>query len=177
MTTAILESTPAQINCWVDAFLPAIRKHISYVQIAGKSIGVTEWQLRIHDESKFSSHELPFYARQFEGDKGDPVGFAKAWLHHQNANPHHWEYWITRSDHSHGGSGSEDGCLEMPECYVLEMVADWMGASKAYTGSFDMTDWLARNLPGMRIHSASRQLLADILKEQGYLATQERYND
>ena len=126
------------------------------------------WRALIHDLSKFTRSELPHYNRQFFGDKGDPQGFAKAWLHHQNRNPHHWEYWITRSDHSHGGSGAVDGCLPMPARYIREMVADWMGASKAYTGSWWMQDWLEKNLGKMRLHPTTKDSLYSILFSQGY---------
>lgn len=149
-------------------FAESLRAHIRFVQEAGRRIGVPERQLMIHDDSKWSSWEFPHYARNFFGDKKDPEGFAVAWLHHQNFNPHHWEYWITRSDHSRGGSRAEDGCLPMPRSYALEMVADWMGASMAYTGSWDMRDWLAKNLPRIRIHSAAALYLHEILTAHGY---------
>ena len=131
-------------------------KHKWFVFLASLRTGLPLWRVIIHDLSKFMRAELPHYDRQFFGDKNDPVGFAGAWLHHQNLNPHHWEYWITRSDHSHGGSGAVDGCLKMPRLYVIEMITDWLGASKAYTGSWDMTTWLEGNLQKMRLHPETR---------------------
>lgn len=138
-------------------------RHKWFVLVASFKTGLPLWRALVHDLSKFTRAELPHYNRQFFGDKGDPEGFASAWLHHQNCNPHHWEYWITRSDHSHGGSKAEGGCLPMPLIYVREMVADWMGASKAYTGSWDMAEWLDKNLDKMRLHSATRRLVHEEL--------------
>jgi hypothetical protein len=91
-------------------------------------------------------------------------------LHHQNANPHHWEYWLTRS-----GNGVKTGrgvVLKMPEKYVREMVADWMAASRAYTGSWDMTQWLRENFyEKILLHPESRKVARDLLHELGYDGT------
>ena len=143
-------------------------KHKWYVLLASLRIGLPLWRAFIHDLSKFGLSELLHYNRQFYGDKGDPAGFAAAWLHHQNCNPHHWEYWITRSDHSHGGSGAVDGCLEMPPLYVREMIVDWMGASKAYTGSRDMAEWLKGNLDKIKVHPNTRKTIEEELSRIGY---------
>ena len=149
-------------------FLVSLCDHVCFVRDAGEKLGVNPDQLKSHDWTKFSLEEFPYYARQFTGDKGDPDGFARAWLHHQNNNLHHWEYWITRSGHSHGGGGIVDGCLRMPREYVLEMVADWMGASMAYTGSWDMTEWLTKNLQNIKLHPSTREDLNTILAGLGY---------
>ena len=143
-------------------------KHKWFILLASFKTGLPIWRVIVHDLSKFTHAELSHYERQFFGDKADPQGFAIAWLHHQNANPHHWEYWITRSDHSHGESGAEDGCLPMPAIYVREMVTDWMGASKAYTGSWEMESWLLQNLPRMNLHRITRRRVTDELKRIGY---------
>lgn len=112
--------------------------------------------------------EYPHYQRQFFGDKGDPNGFARAWLHHQNHWPHHWEYWITRTNHIRGDTADiVDDCLPMPEKYVREMVADWLGASRAYTGSWDIGEWLSKNLQRIRVHPDTRLLVLKILADAG----------
>jgi hypothetical protein len=57
----------------------------------------------------------------------------------------------------------------MPERYVLEMVADWMGSGRAYTGDWDMTDWLSRNLSRIKIHNKTRGRVEKILVDKlGY---------
>lgn len=150
---------------WLEKYTESLEKHISAVQEAGNRLGVPFAQLKQHDASKWSMEELPYYARQFFGDKGDPQGFAMAWLHHQNFNPHHWEHYITRSDHSNGASGAEDGCLPMPKKYALEMIADWLGASYVYTGSWNMDSWLAKNWEKIRLHSTTRNYVEKVLEE------------
>lgn len=160
-------------------------KHKWFVFLAGLKTGVPLWRLIIHDWSKFTPSELPHYQRQFFGDKDDPLGFAAAWLHHQNHNPHHWEYWLPRSGHAkhndderykiqaHGDGYplwiydfekekqitpkiaddfAEDANqiytlkeylnnidlipIDMPEWAIREMIADWMGAARAYEGQW-----------------------------------------
>lgn len=146
-------------------------KHKWFVLLASFKIGLPLWRAIVHDLSKFTLAELPHYARQFFGDKGDPAGFAVAWLHHQNCNPHHWEYWITRSDHSHGGSKAENGCLPMPSIYVKEMVTDWLGASMAYQGHWNIQNWLNENGPKMHLHSKTLALMETELSRLGYVLT------
>jgi len=80
--------------------------------------------------------------------------------------PHHWQHWIFADGFSPKGSSVESGVMEMPAIYVREMVADWMGASRVYTGSWDMTAWLATNLPKVRLHSRAWVTLKGILGEE-----------
>ena len=151
---------------WSFKYARLTVKHKWFVFLAGLKMCVPIHRLIVHDLSKFGRSELLAYGRQFFGDKGDPDGFARAWLHHQNVNPHHWEYWISRSGHNRGkqaGKHHKPFVLPMPDTYVREMIADWMGASRAYTGSWEMTDWLVENLPRMWLHQYTRARLQDLL--------------
>ncbi len=148
-------------------FLITLR-HKWFVLRAGLRLGgVPLWRLITHDWHKFTPAELPHYNRQFFGDKGDPVGFAMAWLHHMNFAPHHWEYWALRSDHSKGGSGAINGYLPMPETYVREMVADWCAAARTYGDSLDIQPWLNKNYHKMRLHPCTVDRLEMVLAEIG----------
>jgi len=147
----------------------ATLKHKWYVLLAGLKVGgIGLWRLFIHDWSKFTRAELLQYNRQFFGGGGDPIGFAHTWHHHIVNNPHHWNHWVVCGDYWTKEKGAVNGALEMPEVYVREMVADWMGASRAYTGSWDMESWLLKNLPNIVLHPDSRDKLFEVLKEQGY---------
>ncbi len=150
------------------AYLDSLNRHIAAVREAGLKLDVPLEQLNIHDQSKLSQDEFPFYARQFFGDKGDPDGFARAWLHHIHANPHHWNHWLFADGFTPKGSTVEGGAVPMPHKYIREMVADWMGAGYAYTGSWDMTEWLTENLPRIRLHSQTAREVAEILAWLGY---------
>lgn len=146
---------------WALQYAVLTIKHKWFVLLASRRVGgIPFWQALAHDMSKFSLAELPHYGRQFFGDKREPDRFAEAWLHHQNSNPHHWEYWIPRTEHNRKkASMKAAGPMPMPERYVREMVADWMGASRAYTGSWDMVDWLEKNLPRMDLHPVTVERL------------------
>lgn len=148
-------------------------KHKWYVFLASFKIGLPLWRVLVHDLSKFTPAELPHYNRQFCGPKDDPQGFAVAWLHHYHRNDHHWEHWIVHSIHSHSSPTRDggiivDNCLEMPDDTVREMIADWMGASKAYTGSWDMESWLSKNLPKMKLHPITSAQVGTYLIYLGY---------
>ena len=154
-----------------ETYEKKLREHIAYVVEAGRRIGVSEKQLAIHDRSKWSTEEFEAYAKYFcSGANESPLDssnvsdeFALAWLHHIHHNPHHWQHWIFPDRYTPKGSLIENGVIEMPKHYAREMVADWMGASKAYTGSWDMTDWFCKNAGRIRLHSKTASYIVEIL--------------
>lgn len=140
-------------------------KHKFYVLQAGLRLRVPVMRLLLHDLSKLTFAELPYYGRQFFGDKGDKEGWNKCWLHHMNANDHHWEYWIPRMMVADGY-----GPIRMPEVAVREMVADWLAACKAYDGHWPGQDgwkWYKENFRKIRLHPETRQLVIDLLRANG----------
>ncbi len=161
----------------IKDFFESLHLHKKYVMEAGLIVGgIPEERLFNHDASKFTEAEYPHYARQFHGDKDDPAGFARAWLNHIHLNDHHWNHWLFADGYSATNSGIDsNGALPMPEVCVREMVADWMGASKAYTDSWDMTDWLQVNLDlidlsasRIKIHAETVEILISVLDGIGY---------
>ena len=144
-------------------------KHKWFVLLAGLSTKTPLWRLIIHDWTKFTPSELPHYQRQFFGKADDPKGFMTAWLHHQNHNPHHWEYWIPRSGHKRCDPPYEDNkpCT-MPMWAVREMVADWLAAGRTYEGKWPKLDnwtWLNKHLSKMQLSPQTRIKVAYVLKE------------
>lgn len=115
----------------------------------------------VHDWSKFLPDEFIPYARYFNTDRRDKYGdydvgkadndaFLVAWLKHQHRNPHHWQYWILLPDEY------PTHIIAMPERYWREMIADWRGAGRAYTGKDNTTEWYQRNKDKMRLHPETR---------------------
>lgn len=149
------------------AYLDTLQLHIESVQKAASMIGLPVDLVGNHDASKFSPEEFIGYALHFKGG-GAPDLFSRAWLHHIHHNPHHWQYWIFSDNFTPKGSDVENGCVEMPCLYAFEMVADWMGASFAYTGSWDMAEWLSKNTPKIKVHSKTAQYLWRVLDGMGY---------
>lgn len=150
-----------------EAYKESLREHIIYVKEAGKKIGVPDEQLDFHDKSKWREPEFSGYALHFKGG-GAPDEFATAWIHHIHHNPHHWQSWIFPDGYTPEGSSVENGIVKMPEKYALEMIADWMGASRAYTGDWDMKDWLWNNIPKISVHSKTAKYLRETLDYLGY---------
>ena len=156
----------------------SLEQHIRYVQEAGKLVGVEDAQRAEHDLSKYTDAEFPHYALFFHGppiefqNQLESVyranNFAVAWLHHIHHNPHHWQHWMFPDKFYPSGSTVQGGLVEMPEIYVREMVADWMGASMAYTGQWNMLEWLQKNIPKIQLHPKSMECLLDILENIGY---------
>jgi hypothetical protein len=54
--------------------------------------------------------------------------------------------------------------LEMPERFVREMVADWMGAGRAITGRWEVQEWYAKSSPHIILHPSTRARVEDLLK-------------
>lgn len=145
-----------------------VLKHKWFVLVEGIKLGgIPLWRLLIHDLSKFMPSEFLPYQRQFVGDKSDPWGYAAANLHHQNFNKHHWEYWIMRSNFSKVQTGSADNCLPMPEIYVREMVADWLGTARSYPGRSDVSSFLHKKYHKMKMHPLTVERLMSVLDEIG----------
>ena len=144
-------------------------KHKWFVFLASRRTGLSLWRAIVHDWSKFSKYELWPYNEQLYGDACDPAAFVAAWLHHQNHNDHHPEYWQIRSEHVlHGTPVSVKGCLPMSGESVVEMVTDWLGKERAYTGSWDIMPWLRENLNKKRLHPDTKQAVDDFLYGLGY---------
>lgn len=132
-------------------------RHKWFVFKAGRQLGVPYIALIIHDWSKLTPREWGPYVEYFYGTKNRDT-FDQAWLHHQHKNPHHWQHWVLTKD---------DGSLKplrMPDRYVKEMVADWMGAGKAITGEWDVTAWYEQNQDSIVLHPESRVHVEQIIK-------------
>jgi hypothetical protein len=144
-----------------------VARHKWFVFRAGLQTRAPLWRLAIHDWSKLSVGEWSPYVHSFYGPgdrklKAINDAFDAAWLHHQHRNPHHWQHWLLQED---------DGVLkvlEMPEKFVREMVADWMGAGRAITGKWDTVGWYEKNCHKIKLAPKTRELTEQLL---GYAKT------
>lgn len=154
-------------------------KHKWFVLLAGRRVGVGWWRLLTHDWTKFLPSELPHYQRQFFGKADDPEGFIRCWLHHQNSHEHHWEYWIPRTGYTRCTPPYPDNVpIRMSRDAVREMVADWLGASRAYEGRWPTAldwPWRKKNLATLlgRVHPHSALDMLSTLRAFGYLTDQQ----
>lgn len=158
-------------------FLWSLLRHKWFVLRASRLVRVPLWRAVIHDWSKFLPIEFVNYARWHFGIRSLD-GWARAWGHHQNHNPHHPEYWLLswRGDPDFYRGLSQRVAdfvvvLPMPEIYVREMIADFLGTSRAYTGSWDIDEWLDENKPKMILHDETVMLIAVVMRELGEQAT------
>ena len=119
------------------------------------------YQIRNHDDSKYSSEEYDAYDAYFYGgsDKSQEEvnkEFDYAWLHHIHNNPHHWQHWVLNED-----EGSSK-VLEMPTSYVFEMIADWWSFSWTSGNLYEVFDWYDKH-KDMKLHPNTRKLVEDTL--------------
>ncbi|NIP85354.1 MAG: hypothetical protein GTO03_07250, partial [Planctomycetales bacterium] len=122
------------------------------------------WLGVIHDWSKLLPSEWKPYAQTFHGPWGyeNRPGwlidkFDSAWLYHQNRNKHHWQYWLLVQD------DDPDKILPMPDKYRREMLADWRGAGRAYTGKDNTKEWYLerRGKWNKRLHPETKAWVED----------------
>jgi hypothetical protein len=132
------------------------------------------WQGIIHDWSKFIPWVWIAYANVF-GVKGksprdktgayDPAKvsaeFDKAWCIHQKEK-HHWQSWILLGD-----NGSVK-VLRMPRKYVIEMICDWRGAGRAYSGESNPLKWYQTNRSKMNLHPDTMNFVDTYLHGEQY---------
>lgn len=146
------------------AYLKYVIKHKWFVFVASRRVGSSLWLALIHDLSKFRLSEWFAYANVFYDLDGGPqymptTEFDMSWLLHQHRNPHHWQYWVLRKDNP---DPDELVLLAMPRKYILEMVADWMGACKVITGKWECFEWYEKNKDKILLHS-STEAFVDVL--------------
>ncbi len=126
-------------------YLISTVRHKAYVFYAGVFIvgDIPIWRLLVHDWTKFNPVEFVNYARfyKMENGRNNRDAFLKAWVHHQKHNKHHPEYWV-----SFGVFEWSNRSLLMPKTFVREWVVDLLGASREYTKSWNMNDWVKANI-------------------------------
>jgi len=161
-------------------YLSYVLRHKWFVLLAGLKVSAPLWRLIIHDWSKFLPSEWNPYVQNFYGDDSHealdvisefslaelaPYGFytkdrfTVAWNHHQKRNAHHWQYWLHTQD------SGEQFPLPIPEQIAREMVADWMGAGRAITGRWEVSEWYESNKEKIQLRYSTRRFVESLLSE------------
>lgn len=123
------------------------------------------YRLLVHDLSKLSPCEYIAYAKCFykpDGSKqyNEDTNFCLAWNHHQKRNLHHWQYWVLKYDRG------ENEFLPMPDIYIKEMVADWVGAGMAVTGKWDnVFEWYKKANISKFFHPETKEKVENLLDQ------------
>ena len=143
------------------AYARYVIRHKWFVLGACLKLKAGLWRGLVHDLSKLTPAEWGPYARTFYSPRGekqynpDPF-FDAAWLHHKNHNRHHHNHWVMVLK-------TDDEPIEMPEIFVREMVADWVGTGQA-KGFPDTLAWYASNKDNMILHPNTRALVEKLLE-------------
>lgn len=120
---------------------------------------LVETNVILHDKSKYSIEEYYAYDEYFYGDRNNEKEFNYAWLHHQNHNPHHWQYWLLVND--------DEGKLEaldIPLEYIIEMILDWWSFSWKQGNLFEIFKWYDNNKNNMILSDKTRTKVENILE-------------
>jgi hypothetical protein len=146
-------------------------RHKYFVFLEACKLGIPLIGL-FHDSSKFLPDEFLPYARYdfTKFGKNPPEiqsAFNLAWLKHQKRNKHHWQHWLLINDSGRalflsGGWLKQVEAQAMPRKRILEMVADWRGAGRAY-GNSDAVAWYMNNEEKMILHPATKAFVEYLL--------------
>ena len=116
-----------------------------------------------HDLSKSNPDEYIAYDRYFYGkNKSFEVveQFNRAWLLHIHRNPHHWQYWILNNDDPDKG----EILLDMPDCYIIEMVCDWWSFSWKKENLREIFSWYEERKDYIKMSDYTRRKVEDLLE-------------
>lgn len=143
--------------------LTQVLKHKYWVFHYCRKLGIT-WRGITHDLSKFSFIEffssIPYYQK---GKSPIPpmlfAGKNEPWLHHKAKNDHHFEYWIRYIN------GQPTPVLMKWEA-ILEMYADWKGATRAYGREWNSDNQIeyVKGTSEIILHPSVKLLLIDFFK-------------
>ncbi len=120
---------------------------------------ITE-QISHHDASKYNEEEFVAYRKQFypfyENEK-DEAAFITAWHHHMENNKHHWEHWVIPEV-------EKNIAIEMPYCYMIEMLCDWTAMSLKFNNN-TVSGWYQKNKSKMILHSYTQEQIEELLPQ------------
>lgn len=148
-------------------YLSYVIRHKWYVFLAGLKFRAPLWRLIIHDWTKFLPREWFPYVKYFYGvaEPKDDIKFNAAWNHHQKCNPHHWQYWILISDSGEIGDEGKLTALQMPQHFICEMLADWVGAGRAILGDkSNALEWYLSNEKNILLHPVTKYMVLRLLE-------------
>lgn len=184
-------------------YLLVLIRHRSALAKAAKKLNVPMARVLRHDNSKFSWLEWRAYVRKLVLKIDDDQEWAAAWEHHWQSNDHHIEYWEDRGmifswtgeirlkDWPHAFTHYPKAVgtcgVAIPDVAVREIIADWMAASYAYSGSWPVAPvwgWGNKNLVSalkrmehtMQPETSTRGFAISLLHEHNMI-TKEQMND
>ena len=124
-------------------------------------IDLAESHIVEHDLSKLDDNEFIPYCNHFYPVDGefdnDETAFDLAWLHHQNINPHHWQYWVLIKD------SGDIIPMDMPLDYICEMLCDWHSFSYKDPESTALA-WYIANKDHMNFSETTRKIVDDLIQ-------------
>lgn len=128
-----------------------------------------------HDKSKFDPVEFLGYRMHYNPEPGEDKDKAdkmwdKAWLHHENMNSHHPEYWMQRDVNEERKDDNTpilviSRAIEMDRIDVAEMLCDWIACGTKFHSN--PAKWMAKqDLYYQKImHPTTYALVKKIVKE------------
>lgn len=154
---------------YIKTHTDAVRNAFYYLKDIGAFSGMADAEIKKcermvgkHDHSKYGDDEWDAYDAYFYGKSRSfevVENFKRAWLHHIHENKHHWQHWVLIGDDK--GEGLE--AIEIPDCYIMEMVCDWFSFSLMNHNIENILNWYAEHRDTIIMHERTRRKVEDIL--------------
>lgn len=162
------ESRKSEYDTYLESHIGGVIKSFEeivmpYLLDCGKYdsdyVGLISTVINRHDKSKYGKEEYEPYLNYFypeECVEQDEYAFDLAWLHHQQVNPHHWQYWCLIRD------GGEIVPMDMEFEYIIEMLCDW-SSFKYKKPDSTANNWYSQNKDKMKLSENTREVVEEIL--------------
>lgn len=163
-------------------YLKYLKKHIECVNKAYEKLKIiipdlfdgyddeveikTEQNIKLHDNIKFSSHNLRVYGEHYTG-KFNENEYNAVILDHIRNCPHHFQHWLVFYQID------KIKAVEIPYDYIVEMICDWYSFSFIKNDETELVRWYKIYRDKM-IFAPKTQIIIDniISKVEKYLIDQ-----
>ena len=146
-------------KAWYHVLRPAIESDSKYKD-AVDSLDVL---IESHDVSKYDPNEFHRYDAYFyKGLSAEESEIDLGWLHHQNSNRHHWQYWVIIPDDSDMDDSNTIRPLDMPLECICEMLCDWHSFSNRNPSSTAYS-WYTSRKHHMILSQNTREVIEELL--------------
>lgn len=137
--------------------------HKCYVFLEGRKLDLGIVRLIIHDWDKYGPKMFRAYAENFYNEDGsrrngeESLEFQETWNRHQKISKHHWQAHVRHDD------DGTTAYMKMSLDDAREMVADWLGARRAYNAQEFIGEWYERTKNARKLHPETQQYVEHLI--------------
>lgn len=147
------------IDSWDILLRPELESRLDEFDIDEDTLRKIDKIVENHDDSKWDDPEWTAYLNHYYPTPEFPNNLQDydfAWLHHQNCNKHHWQYWVLIKDEG------DIRALDMPFEHICEMICDWHSFSARDEESSAYV-WYQNNSDRFILSTRTKEILESLI--------------